>query len=83
MNKRIILAKASAYGPQGRGQSGKQKIYEITVVDNVVTFSWGMAEKARRQTATFACGSRQSALSMAHEKKWAKVGDGYRVALEA
>jgi predicted DNA-binding WGR domain protein len=83
MEKRIILTKGSDIGPMGRGQSGKQKIYEILVTGNTVTFSWGMAEKTKRQVSRLTCFSGQAAMAAAAEKKWAKVDRGYRVVLEA
>lgn len=83
MDKRIIMVKGSDHGPMGRGQAGKQKVYEILVQGNKVTFSWGMAEKVQRQTNVVTCFSNQQAINVAAEKKWDKVGRGYRVALEA
>lgn len=83
MEKRIILAKASQNGPMGRGQSGKKKIYEIVVVNNVVTFSWGMAEKAQRQTKRKVCVNVNHAVQVANEKKWEKRMGGYELVLEA
>lgn len=83
MNKRIIMVKGSDCGPMGRGQMGKQKVYEILVQDNKVTFSWGMAEKVQRQTKVIFARSNQHALAAAREKQWDKVSRGYRVALEA
>ena len=79
----IILAKASDIGPMGRGQSGKKKVYEIRVSENVVTFSWGMAEKTQRQTKVVRAASFQAAMGVALEKKWAKVDRGYQVVLTA
>ncbi|NBS92195.1 MAG: hypothetical protein EBS91_00215 [Betaproteobacteria bacterium] len=83
MEKRIILTKGSDHGPMGRGQAGKQKVYEILVSENTVTFSWGMAEKVRRQVSRVTFSSSQAAMAAAAEKKWAKVDRGYRVILEA
>jgi len=83
MEKRIIMVKGSDCGPMGRGQMGKQKVYEILVQDSKVTFSWGMAEKTQRQTKVIIARSSQHAMALANEKKWDKVGRGYRVALEA
>lgn len=83
MEKRIILAKASAVGPMGRGQSGKKKVYEILVTGRMVTFSWGMAEKTQRQTCTIASATEQGAVALAWQKKWAKMDRGYSVVLEA
>jgi predicted DNA-binding WGR domain protein len=83
MNKRIILARTSDVGPMGRGQAGKQKVYEILVTENTVTFSWGMAEKVQRQTKRVTCRSHQHALSEAYAKVTAKQERGYRVLLNA
>lgn len=79
----IILAKASDIGPMGRGQTGKKKVYEIRVSENVVTFSWGMAEKTQRQTQRVVARSHQHAMGIASEKKWAKQDRGYQVVLTA
>jgi predicted DNA-binding WGR domain protein len=79
----ILLVKGSAIGPMGRGQTGKKKVYEIRVSGDTVTFSWGMAEKAHRATQVIRTNSFQDAMEIAHEKKWAKVERGYRVALDA
>ncbi len=82
MEKRIVMLKDSAKGPMGRGQSGKKKVYEIRVDFNVVTFSWGMAEKVQRQTNRIVCSSQQAALGVAREKQWQKQDSGYRIAYE-
>lgn len=79
----IIMAKASQVGPMGRGQAGKKKVYEIRVSGNVVTFSWGMAEKTQRQTQRITTTSFQAAMRIANEKKWAKRDRGYQVVLAA
>lgn len=79
----IVMAKASQVGPMGRGQAGKKKVYEIRVSGNVVTFSWGMAEKTQRQTQRIATTSFQAAMGIANEKKWAKQDRGYQVVLTA
>lgn len=82
MDKKIALLKASDIGPMGRGQAGKKKVYEILVSGRRVTFSWGMAEKVRRQTQTIVCVTPQAALSAALNKKWEKISGGYSVAYE-
>jgi len=67
-----------------RGQSGKKKIYEITLEGNKVTMIWGMAEKPQRQSKTMFFGSTQEARWFALDKKNAKVWDrGYSLAYEA
>ena len=80
MNKKWALLKESAVGPMGRGQAGKQKVYEITINDTTVTFSWGMAEMPRRQTQTRTYRTTQGAYAAAMEKLAAKTAGGYRVA---
>jgi hypothetical protein len=67
-----------------RGQSGKKKIYEITLEGNKVTMVWGMAEKPQRQSKVVVLGSTQEARWFALDKKNAKVYDrGYALAYEA
>lgn len=83
MEKRIVLAKTSDFGPNGRGQAGKQKVYEITIIRNHVTFAWGMAEKVQRQRQHHTALSHQGAIALAYEKVNAKRERGYRVILDA
>ena len=83
MERRILLAKASQVGPMGRGQAGKKKIYEIVISDNLVSFSWGMAEKSARQRSVQKFASNAQAAQAATLKKWAKVDSGYQVILDA
>ena len=83
MEKRIILAKESQVGPMGRGQAGKKKVYEIVIENNVVTFSWGMAEKVRRQVSRRVMSTAGAANQLAMNKKWDKVSTGYAVVFEA
>ena len=80
MESKIVMLKESDSGPQNRGQSGKQKVYELTDAYRFVTFSWGMAEKTKRQTQTIVCVNNQHAKSVANEKKFAKLDRGYRIA---
>jgi predicted DNA-binding WGR domain protein len=80
MNKKWALLKQSDSGPMGRGQSGKKKVYEITVDGRTVTFEWGMAELKRRQTQVRTFSTDQAALSAAYEKLDAKLGRGYTIA---
>jgi predicted DNA-binding WGR domain protein len=80
MNRKWALLKASDSGPMGRGQSGKKKVYEIVVDGCTVTFSWGMAEMARRQTQVRSFRTEQGALAAAYEKLDAKVSGGYEIA---
>lgn len=82
MEKKIVMLKNSDSGPMGRGQNGKKKVYEIVVDFNVVTFSWGMAEKTQRQTNRIVCRDSQQAMMVARDKKWAKLDRGYAVAYE-
>ena len=74
------LLKGSDIGPMGRGQSGKKKVYEVTVQDNVLVCSWGMAELPRRQTSRKVFSNGQAAISAAYEKVYAKQDRGYSVA---
>lgn len=83
MENRIILAKNSQVGPMGRGQAGKKKVYEILIQENVVTFSWGMAEKTQRQVKRQVFTTTGQARQAALLKKWDKVSTGYSVVLEA
>ncbi|WJZ48470.1 hypothetical protein [Actinomycetia phage DSL-LC01] len=79
-NRKWVLLKGSDIGPMGRGQSGKKKVYEVLVTDNVVTFSWGMAEKVQRKSLRLVCRNHQIALSEAYSKVYAKQDSGYQVA---
>jgi predicted DNA-binding WGR domain protein len=80
MNKKWALLKGSDIGPMGRGQSGKKKIYEVTVTDNTLHCSWGMAEKASRQTSTQVFRTSQQALVAAYAKVNSKIDRGYEIA---
>lgn len=75
-----VLLKGSDIGPMNRGQSGKRKVYEVQVIGNVLTCSWGMAEKTQRQSMTQTFRNTQLALNAASEKVWAKRDSGYQVA---
>lgn len=79
MNKKWALLKQSDIGPMGRGQSGKQKVYEIVVDGTTLITEWGMAEKTRRQRQVRYFSTSQAALNAAYEKLDAKVSGGYRV----
>jgi predicted DNA-binding WGR domain protein len=63
-----------------RGSAGKKKVYEVTVIGNVLRCEWGMAEKLTRQSSTQVFSSHQLALAMANEKVWAKRAKGYELA---
>ena len=80
MNKKWALLKASDIGPMGRGQSGKKKVYEITLDGQTVTFEWGMAEMTRRQRSVRTFSTQQAAINAAYEKLGAKLDRGYAVA---
>lgn len=80
MDKKWALLKGSDIGPMGRGQSGKKKVYEVTVTGKTLICSWGMAEKTRRQTSTETFFSAQAALSAAYAKVSSKIDRGYEVA---
>jgi predicted DNA-binding WGR domain protein len=77
MNKKWALLKAS---DGVRGISGKKKIYEVMVNDNVLTCSWGMAEKPQRQMSQTTFFSSQAALVAAYDKINSKLDRGYDVA---
>lgn len=64
----------------GRGASGRKKIYEVTVNDTEVTFSWGMAEKDGRQVSKQRFKTSGWALQVAQNKVWEKLEKGYKVA---
>jgi hypothetical protein len=79
-----ILVAQSQAGPQGRGQSGKKKVYEVRVEGTKVYFAWGMAEKVERQRKVVECGSYQSALYKARVKVAEKTFErGYKLVLAA
>lgn len=79
MEKKWCLLKIS---DGARGAIGKQKVYEITVIDNMLRCSWGMAEKETRQTSVKHFFTTQAAISEAHAKLWSKLDRGYRIAYE-
>lgn len=79
-NMKWALLKGSDIGPMGRGQSGKKKVYEITLDGLTLTCSWGMAEKPQRQTQVRTFRTSQAARAAAYEKVNAKVERGYQIA---
>jgi predicted DNA-binding WGR domain protein len=79
MNRKWALLKASDSGPMGRGQSGKQKVYEITLDGTTLITEWGMAEKRQRQRQVRTFSTYQAALSAAYEKLNAKQDRGYEI----
>lgn len=79
MYMKWALLKSSDIGPMGRGQAGKKKVYEITLDRFTLTCSWGMAEKAKRQTSVVTFSSQQAAISAAHEKLQSKIDRGYEM----
>lgn len=65
----------------GRGEQGKQKVYEITIEPaGRVTFEWGMAEKPSRQSKVQWTGSEAAARQVALNQVNAKLAKGYRLA---
>lgn len=80
MTKKWCLVKAS---DGERGLNGKKKIYEITLEDSKVTFSWGMAEKPNKQTQVVYLSNSQAAQWAAVEKLHEKEAKGYRLAYVA
>jgi predicted DNA-binding WGR domain protein len=79
MTKIVLVSKSQGE----RGQDGKKKVYEIVLEGNKVVVSWGMAEKAQRQTQTKFFGSEFSALVFADNKKYEKLEKGYEIAYTA
>lgn len=79
MTKIVLVSKSQG----DRGQAGKKKVYEILIENNKVVVSWGMAEKAQRQTQTKWFPSNFSATMFADEKKYEKLVKGYEVAYTA
>jgi predicted DNA-binding WGR domain protein len=65
-----------------RGAAGKRKVYEVTVDGDTVYCSWGMAEKASRQSSVTRCWSHQSAVWAAREKVSQKLAKGYEIAYQ-
>jgi predicted DNA-binding WGR domain protein len=66
-----------------RGENGKQKIYEIRIQGRKVVYSWGMAEKANRQSKTVYFANDNVAQFEALNQLRSKVVGGYRVAVRA
>lgn len=66
-----------------RGESGKQKVYEVLVTGTTVTFTWGMAEKTSRQSKVQTTWSEGSARQVALNQVHAKMAKGYRLAYSA
>jgi predicted DNA-binding WGR domain protein len=66
-----------------RGDSGKQKVYEVLITGTTVTFTWGMAEKTTRQTKVQTTWSEGAARQVALNQVQAKVAKGYRLAYSA
>jgi predicted DNA-binding WGR domain protein len=79
MEKKWCLLKIS---DGQRGAAGKKKVYEVTLTENVLVCSWGMAEKSSRQTSVQRFANAQSALWAANEKVWSKRERGYTVAYQ-
>lgn len=79
MTKIVLISKSQG----DRGQAGKKKVYEIVVEGNKVTLSWGMAEKATRQTKTERFATQMQARWFATDKKIEKLDKGYEMAYTA
>ena len=62
-----------------RGMNDKKKVYEIVLDGTIVRTSWGMAEKASRQTAVRNFYSEGYARQAAMLKVQEKVDKGYEV----
>ena len=78
--KRWCLIKES---DGNRGLIGKKKMYEIEVIQNRMTVSWGMAEKRNRQMKTELFSNEQAALFVANKRIWEKQDKGYVLAFSA
>ena len=78
--KRWCLIKES---DGNRGLIGKKKMYEIEVIQNRMTVSWGMAEKRNRQMKTELFSNVQAALFAANKRIWEKRDKGYVLAFSA
>ena len=66
-----------------RGESGKQKVYEVLITGTTVTFTWGMAEKTSRQSKVVCHYSDNAAYQTAITQVMAKIDKGYRLAYKA
>lgn len=63
-----------------RGVIGKKKVYEVTLDGAIVRTSWGMAEKASRQTEVKNFFDEHYARQAAFIKVQEKLDKGYEVA---
>lgn len=63
-----------------RGARGKQKVYEVRLDGNTVTFEWGMAEMPQRQRKVVTYLTYAQARQAAGVKVADKVAGGYTVA---
>jgi predicted DNA-binding WGR domain protein len=79
MTKIVLVSKSQGT----RGDNGKKKVYEIVVEGNKVVVSWGMAEKANRQSKTEWFGTELQATWFASDKKYEKLNKGYEIAYTA
>ena len=77
MQKKWCLLKTS---DGSRGTAGKKKVYEVTVDGTIVRTSWGMAEKASRQTEVKNTYSEEYARQLAFMKVQEKLDKGYELA---
>jgi predicted DNA-binding WGR domain protein len=77
--KIVMISKSEG----NRGQSGKKKVYEISITNNTVTVSWGMAEKPARQTSTKSFANGFQASLFATDKQYEKLAKGYEIAYTA
>lgn len=79
MKKIVLISKSQG----DRGQSGKKKIYEITIDGALVTLSWGKAEEDNRQSQTKLFSNELRALEFAIDKQVSKLDKGYSLAFTA
>ena len=77
MEKKWCLLKSS---DGARGANGKMKVYEVIVSGSIVRTTWGMAEKANRQTAVQNYRDEFYARQMAFMKVQEKIDKGYEIA---
>lgn len=77
MQKKWCLLKES---DGGRGAAGRKKVYEVTVDGTIVRTSWGMAEKATRQSEVKNVYSESYARQLAFMKVQEKLDKGYELA---
>lgn len=66
-----------------RGQSGKKKVYEITICGLELRCEWGMAEKPHRQSSLSKFHTPGGVRQAAYVKLYDKLERGYEIAYKA